>query len=129
MISNVVMIGDKRPYNTCLISLKQEGYTGEFPGDGVLMNGNMAGNLGKEHGISTTKEAKDHPAFKAAIQQAIDETNKDPVVCQNKNWCVQKFTILPADFSLTGGEFTATLKLKRNVVMENYKEQIEAMYQ
>jgi hypothetical protein len=36
IISNVLMVGDKRKYNTMLVSLKQEGATGEFPGNGRL---------------------------------------------------------------------------------------------
>jgi long-subunit acyl-CoA synthetase (AMP-forming) len=41
---------------------------------------------------------------------------------------VQKFTILPHDFSVDGEELTPTLKTKRSVVDEKYHEQIEAMY-
>jgi long-chain-fatty-acid--CoA ligase ACSBG len=41
---------------------------------------------------------------------------------------VQKFIILPRDFSLPGGELTPTLKLKRQVVCEKYKDLIEDAY-
>ena len=43
---------------------------------------------------------------------------------------VQKFTVLPHDFVFAGddAELTATLKLKRPVVVRKYASYIEAMY-
>ena len=41
---------------------------------------------------------------------------------------VQKFTVLPGDFSEKGGELTATLKLKRSVTEKKYEAVIDAMY-
>ncbi|BFU60349.1 MULTISPECIES: AMP-dependent synthetase/ligase [Rodentibacter] len=42
---------------------------------------------------------------------------------------VKKFTLLSQAFSIKLGEITPTLKLKRKVIMERYRKQIEAMYQ
>lgn len=41
---------------------------------------------------------------------------------------IKRFTLLPHHFSMERGELTNTLKLKRRVINENYKEQIDAMY-
>ena len=41
---------------------------------------------------------------------------------------VKRFTLLPHPFSMSRGELTNTLKIKRRVLNENYKEQIEKMY-
>ena len=41
---------------------------------------------------------------------------------------VKRFTLLPHSFSLERGELTNTLKIKRRVLNENYKAEIEAMY-
>ena len=41
---------------------------------------------------------------------------------------IQKFTILPEDFSVVGEELTPTFKLKRSVAEKKYITQIEAMY-
>jgi long-chain-fatty-acid-coA ligase len=42
---------------------------------------------------------------------------------------IKRFTLLPEPFSMERGELTNTLKLKRSVVSENYKELIEKMYE
>lgn len=41
---------------------------------------------------------------------------------------VKKFTLLPAEFEISSGEITPTLKIKRNIVLEKYKDLIEKMY-
>ena len=41
---------------------------------------------------------------------------------------IKKFVLLPRDFSIDAGELTPTLKFKRRVIGENYKEKIERMY-
>ena len=41
---------------------------------------------------------------------------------------IKRFTLLPRPFSLDRGELTNTLKIKRRVLNENYKKEIDAMY-
>lgn len=41
---------------------------------------------------------------------------------------IKNFVLLPRDFSLEAGELTPTLKLKRKVIAEHYKDVIERMY-
>ncbi|MBQ9672062.1 MAG: long-chain fatty acid--CoA ligase [Prevotella sp.] len=41
---------------------------------------------------------------------------------------VKRFTLLPHSFSLERGELTNTLKIKRRVLNENYKKEIDEMY-
>ena len=41
---------------------------------------------------------------------------------------VKRFTLLPHHLSMEKGELTNTLKIRRRVLNENYKEQIEKMY-
>jgi long-chain acyl-CoA synthetase len=41
---------------------------------------------------------------------------------------IKKFVLLPRDFSIDGGELTPTLKLRRKVIYEKYREKIEGMY-
>jgi long-chain acyl-CoA synthetase len=42
---------------------------------------------------------------------------------------VKRFTLLPHHFSMERGELTNTLKIKRRVLNENYKKEIDKMYE
>ena len=41
---------------------------------------------------------------------------------------IKKFELLPYEWTVDGGELTPTLKLKRKVIMEKYKDAIERIY-
>merc|ERR1712083_245673 len=123
-LSNVMMVGDNRKYNVALITLQAEGSTGEFPG-----GDNLAGvALDVNPSVKTISAAMNDPVWKQYIQKGIDQTNANPSVCQNNAWKIQRFAILPRDFSIQTGEFTATLKLRRSVADEMWKEVIDGMY-
>ncbi|MDM3560662.1 long-chain fatty acid--CoA ligase [Proteus vulgaris] len=42
---------------------------------------------------------------------------------------VKRFTLLPEGFSMESGELTPTLKLRRKIISERYRNEIELMYQ
>jgi long-chain acyl-CoA synthetase len=42
---------------------------------------------------------------------------------------IKRFTLLPHNFSVERGELTNTLKIKRRVLNENYRKEIEKMYE
>jgi long-chain acyl-CoA synthetase len=58
------------------------------------------------------------------IQKKIDEANKDLANIEQ----VKKFAILPRELSQEEGELTPTLKIKREKVSENFKDEIDALY-
>jgi long-chain acyl-CoA synthetase len=41
---------------------------------------------------------------------------------------IKKFVLLPHDFSIESGELTPTLKLRRKIIYEKYKQKIEDLY-
>lgn len=123
-ISNAVMIGDKRKFNIVVLTL-QTGGTGELPGGQDLEGTALAVNPETK----TISAAMKDPKWIEAITDAFKKTNADGKCCPSNAAKVQKFTILPLDFSVTTGEFTATLKLKRGEVTKKYGEFIDKMYE
>lgn len=125
IISNIMMLGDKRKFNVCFVTLKAVGATGEKPGND---------NLDKichsiSSGVTTISGAMEDDKFIKTITNAIKATNANGDVCPSNASKIQKFSILPHDFSVETGELTATLKLKRSVVQKKHDALIERMYQ
>ena len=121
-ISNAMMIGDKRKYNTVLITLRQVPDPNE---DGAFTDALFGNSLEVSKVCKTVTQAKADPKWKEYIEDGIAGYNKTAVSNAQR---IQKFLILDTDFSVPGGELTATQKLKRNVVVEKYSKEIESMY-
>lgn len=123
-INEIMMVGDKRKYNVALVTLKAVGANGEVPGTDNLDAG--AKRLNPE--VKTISAAMDDKAWIDAITKAITDTNNDGKVCPNQTFKIQKFTILPTNFSEEAGLLTPTKKLKRKEVEKVYAALIESMY-
>ena len=106
LVSEVVVVGDRRKYLTCLVTLDAEA-TARF-----------------QEAQGTSGEPTADPALLAEIQAAIDQVNEGLARVEQ----LKKFTVLPRELSIEGGELTPTLKVKRNKVAENFAAEIEAMY-
>ncbi len=109
-ISQAVVFGDRRPYLTALLTIDPD----------------EAGALAEKVGASSKKPAdlaKD-PAVRKELQGAVDDANRKFARIEQ----VKKFTILERDLSQDDDELTPTLKVKRNIVYENYKGDFKAMY-
>ena len=59
------------------------------------------------------------------LQKGIDAANREAVSNAQK---IQKWMILPRDFSIPGGEIGPTMKVKRQAVTKMYQKQIEKIY-
>jgi len=123
-INEVMMVGDKRKYNVAVITLKAVGANGEVPGTDALDAG--ATRVNPE--VKTISGAIVDPVWIDVITKAIQSANENGKVCPNNAFHIQKFTILPTNFSEERLELTPTKKLKRAVVQVSYREVIEKMY-
>lgn len=65
-----------------------------------------------------------HPEIRELIKKQVDETNIDLARYEQ----IKYYTILDKPFSVERGELTPTLKVKRRIVGDMYKDQIEMMY-
>jgi long-chain acyl-CoA synthetase len=106
MISEAVLIGDRRRFITALVTLAPD----------------VADDFASEHGISGPLHKSE--AIKARIQETIDRVNSRYARVEQ----VKRFAILPREFSIDDGELTGTLKVRRNVVVEHFADDIEALY-
>jgi long-chain acyl-CoA synthetase len=108
-ISQAVMHGDQRPYPVVLITLDEE----EIP------------SYAHEHDLpQDIPSLCRRPEVHALIQQEVDRANQKYAQVEQ----VKKFVILDHDLSQATGELTPTLKVKRNVVNEQYADLFDALY-
>ena len=110
LISQCIVVGDQKPFIGALVTLDDE------------MLPMWAANNGKQ-GLSPEK-ARTDPDVLAAIQAAVDDANK----AVSKAESIRKFAILDVDFTEESGHLTPSLKLKRNVVMRDFADDVEALY-
>ncbi|KAI4494503.1 hypothetical protein M0802_008824 [Mischocyttarus mexicanus] len=128
VLSNALLIGDKRKYLTVLVTLKAETKAGtgepldDLTPDTLTWLKSIGSNAKTVSEIINSKD----PLVHTEIEEAIKRTNLKATSNAQK---VQKFRILPHDFSIPTGELGPTLKLKRNVVTNMYADLIEEMYQ
>ncbi|PYN82108.1 MAG: long-chain fatty acid--CoA ligase [Candidatus Rokuibacteriota bacterium] len=109
-ISQVMVYGDRRPYPVALITVNPEELS----------------KFAHEQGILTSETAVivKHPKVVERIGRTVEEKNT-----QLQSYAkIKRFTVLATDFTLDGGELTPTLKVKRKVVSQKYKDAIEELY-
>jgi long-chain acyl-CoA synthetase len=110
IVSQVLLIGDRLPYLTALITLN--------PAAAQALNG-MDEWKGRE-----TAELATAPPVVAEIRQAVKRVNNQLAPFEQ----VRQYRVLPRDFSIEAGELTATMKLRRVQALENFKEEIAELY-
>ena len=64
------------------------------------------------------------PAIIARVQQEVDAANEGLGHWEQ----VKKFALLPADWSIDGGEFTPSLKLRRKPILAKYAREVDGIY-
>ena len=110
LFEHVVVIGDRRKYLTALISLNMV----------------EAGRLAREAGLSfaAVEELLDRDGFLAIVAERVAERNRLLARVET----IKAYRLLRQPLSEKTGELTPSLKLKRKVILEKYRELIEGMY-
>jgi long-chain acyl-CoA synthetase len=108
LVSQCVVVGDRKPYLVALITLDPEAVT----------------RFAAEQGTLDEASASESPVVRAELEKHIEEVNSHFASVEQ----VKRFQILANDLSQEGGELTPTLKLKRPVIASKYDEEIEKLY-
>lgn len=113
-IAQALVVAEGKPYVTSFIVPNFETITQEWEEfkDYVKMS------------VSEKMQLLEMPNIRERFQKIIEEVQKNQAPFEK----IKKFRLLPEEFSIERGELTPTLKIKRNVVMEKLKSQIESFY-
>ncbi|MFF2517935.1 AMP-dependent synthetase/ligase [Streptomyces sp. NPDC058086] len=110
LIAQCIVLGDRRPYVTVLITLDQDGVT------------HWRQMIGK-HPVPP-ELLMDDPELNVILQRAIDEANK--LVSRPES--IRRFAVVPGDFTELAGHVTPTMKLKRAAIERDFSKEIEELY-
>ena len=110
VVAQAVVIGDRRKYLAALVTLDPERVTIE-----AELAGSPARNV---------DDAAKCDVFRKHLEKQIEVVNEKLARVQT----IKRFAIIPSEFTIDGGELTPTMKVKRKVVNEKYKDEIEGMY-
>jgi long-chain acyl-CoA synthetase len=110
LISQVILIGDRLPYLTALLTI----------------NANIAELLDgmKDYPARSAAAIAEAPPVLAEVRRIVQRVNKQLAQFEQ----VRKFRVIAREFSIEQGELTATMKVRRMRVLENFRDHIEELY-
>lgn len=123
IISNVMVVGDNKNYLTALITLKVNAnpndneMTLELSKECLAQIKIILDNEFNESKIKTVTDIATHPKIIKYLNSCLEEANEKAI---SRAQHIRKYTIIEYDFSISGGELTPSLKLKRKVVEKKY---------
>jgi len=127
LISNVMVLGDKRKHLAAIVTLRTQLDSANQPTD--ILHPDVRAfvdDCGSDATTVTEILEEDNEDVRLEILEGIQKVNRKAISNAQK---VHKFMIAPKDFSLPGGELTPTMKLKRHTVEEMYAKKIDQMYE
>ncbi|MDH5372382.1 MAG: AMP-binding protein, partial [Acidimicrobiia bacterium] len=109
-VKEAMVVGDRRKFLTALIGIELD----------------TVGNWAQRHNITFTtyRDLSEKPEVIALIQKAVDSANEHFARVET----VKKFALIPKELDHEEGELTATQKIKRRVLTDQFSELIEGMY-
>ncbi|GGB93082.1 AMP-dependent synthetase/ligase [Cellulomonas carbonis] len=110
LVSQVVVVGDAKPFIGALITL-----------DAEALPGWLATHDLPEMDVAT---AAKHPTVLAALDRAVERTNK----AVSRAESIRRYTVLTTDFTVENDYLTPSLKVKRNRVVADFTDAIEKIY-
>jgi long-chain acyl-CoA synthetase len=112
LVSQCIVVGDGRPFIAALITLDVEALPAWLK------------SKGKDESV-TPQQLRDDPELRAELEAAVADANKAVSHAE----AIKKFRVLADDFTEDNGTLTPSLKLKRAVVMKEFGDEVESLYQ
>ncbi|MBD7917111.1 AMP-binding protein [Cellulomonas sp. Sa3CUA2] len=110
LVSQVVVVGDQRPFIGALITLDPEGVPGWLSAHG-------------KPAMSLEEAAKD-PDVLASLDKAVERTNK----AVSRAESIRRYRILDRDLTIADGYLTPKLSVRRAEVLKDFAADVEALY-
>ncbi len=104
LVSQVVVYGDNKPYCVALLTVAED--------------------VAKKFGGGDPAQGAASNELRAALQTDVDALNATLASYES----IKRFAVLPAELTEAAGEITPSMKVKRKIVAEKYRAQIEALY-
>ena len=111
IVGQVVVVGDQKPFISALITLDPE------------MLPTWLANNGLSADLSLAEAAK-NDAVRAEVQRAVDAANATVSRAES----IRKFTILDSEWTEASGHLTPKLSIKRSVILNDFADEISAIY-
>ncbi|GAB3201366.1 long-chain fatty acid--CoA ligase [Geodermatophilus arenarius] len=111
LVSQCIVVGDQRPFIAALITLDAEALPAWLESKGKPAD-------------TPASALVDDPEVRAEIDAAVADANR--AVSQAE--AIKKYRVLATDFTEDNGMLTPSLKLKRAVVVKEFDQEVEALY-
>ena len=111
LVSQVVVVGDQRPFIGALVTLDAE----------------MLPAWLKNHGMEpmSATDAVSDPQVLASIDRGVKRANE----AVSRAESIRKFTVLPIDFTTANGYLTPSMKVRRKLVIRDFADTVDRLYQ
>jgi len=110
LVGQALAFGDRKPYVVALVVLDCEVAPAWAGQQGITGQG--------------VADLARHPRVREEVERAIESANSRLARVEQ----IKRFEILPTEWTAESEELTPTLKLRRRVIIDKYREQIEALY-
>ena len=110
LVSQVVVVGDQRPFIGALVTLDVDSLPGWLAAHG--------------HPVMSVAEASKDPAVLASLDKAVERTNQ----AVSRAESIRKYQILPEDLTIANGYLTPKLSVRRMDVLKDFASEIDALY-
>jgi long-chain acyl-CoA synthetase len=111
LVSEIVIVGNKRHFAAALIVPRLEPLSAWAKENGIT--------------VSRPEELLARPEVLSRYEQVVNEMT--PHLAQFEK--IKRLALLPKEFTLEAGELTPTLKVKRKVIEEKYRDVIDRLYE